>query len=221
MKYNFCRRKKMRKRGNMHPSDLLHLHHDAWNAATRHPFLTAVREGTIDPNLFAIWLVQDYLFVKDELTCQARLLARAPRSAQNLLVESLRTLEAELSWFEAHANQQNFSLDMAHLATTAAYRDFFQELEHTPYALAITAIWAVERAYLESWQFALPGHPTYQAYIEHWANPLFEGFVGKLEHAAATALETSDKEKEVESAFLRVAHLERDFWDMAWYGGAQ
>lgn len=56
-----------------------------WAAATRHPFLDAVREGTISDLAFDRWLGQDALFVADLLTFQARLLARAPRSAQAVL----------------------------------------------------------------------------------------------------------------------------------------
>ena len=56
----------------MKPADLLAHHADAWHAATHHQFLDAVRDGSLAPNIFATWLVQDYLFVLDELTCQAR-----------------------------------------------------------------------------------------------------------------------------------------------------
>jgi hypothetical protein len=56
-----------------------------WTAATRHPFLDAVREGTITDSAFDRWLGQDALFVGDLLTFQARLLARAPRPAQAVL----------------------------------------------------------------------------------------------------------------------------------------
>src|SRR3712207_927117 len=60
---------------------------DAWRAATRHPFLDAVRDGTIPVAAFDTWLVQDARFVADLLRFQARLLARAPRPAQAVLAE--------------------------------------------------------------------------------------------------------------------------------------
>ncbi|PRC46097.1 TenA family transcriptional regulator, partial [Mycobacterium sp. ITM-2017-0098] len=50
---------------------------ELWDAATRHRFLDAVRDGTIADQDFNRWLVQDALFVRDLLTFQARLLARA------------------------------------------------------------------------------------------------------------------------------------------------
>ena len=56
---------------------------DAWRAATRHPFLDRVRDGSVTTAAFDTWLAQDSLFVGDLLWFQARLLARSfplPRS---------------------------------------------------------------------------------------------------------------------------------------------
>jgi len=44
-----------------------------------------VRDGTLYWQAFATWLVQDYLFVRDILSSQARLLTRAPRADQAVL----------------------------------------------------------------------------------------------------------------------------------------
>jgi len=69
----------------MKAQDLLEYHVSAWREATRHPFLDAVRDGTLYWQAFATWLVQDYLFVRDILSSQARLLTRAPRADQAVL----------------------------------------------------------------------------------------------------------------------------------------
>ncbi len=74
-----------------------------WTAATRHPFLDAVRDGTIADDAFNRWLAQDALFVADLLTFQARLLARAPRPAQGVLAGGCVALVDELDWFEVQA----------------------------------------------------------------------------------------------------------------------
>jgi len=205
----------------MKPADLLTRHADAWHAATHHEFLDAVQDGSLAPNVFATWLVQDYLFVLDDLTCQARLLARAPRSGQNILVRGLAAIESEAGWFETHAQQRGLSLDVPHHPTTAAYHDFLESLDREPYPVAITAIWAIERAYLEAWKGTMPCHPRYQVYVEHWANAEFERFVADLEQVATAALESSQVDKAAEATFLKVAHLEHDFWQMAWLGGAK
>jgi thiaminase/transcriptional activator TenA len=208
-------------RGYMHPTDLLEKHAAVWQAATRHPFLDAVSDGTLAFQSFATWLVQDYFFVIYEFTVQARLLPSTPRYAQSLLISNVAALEAELTWFEAHAKELNLSLNTAPHPVTAAYGTFMKTFEQLPFAAAMTATWAIERAYLEAWQSALPAQPKYREYIERWANPGFASFVGELERITALALEPGDADKEVESAFLEVAELERQFWDMAWSGAAQ
>ena len=54
--------------------------------------------------------------------------------------------------------------------------------------------------------------------MEHWTTPEFADYVSGLEQATDAALgEASGEEKEhAEAAFLEVARLERDFWEMAW-----
>ncbi len=203
----------------MKPTDLLRSHAAIWRTATHHQFLDAVRDGTLPPDTFATWLVQDYHFVFHEIACLARLLARAPRYAQNILVRGLAALEAEATWFETHARRRHISLDVPLAPATAAYRDFFVSLDSQPFPVALTAIWAVERAYLEAWMGVAPGHEHYRTYVEHWANVEFEQFVSDLEQVAATTLAESNADEATEQAFLQVAQLERAFWDMAWSGG--
>src|SRR6266568_130575 len=146
----------------MKPADLIVRHPDAWRAATRHPFLDAVRDGTLDPRAFTTWLAQDYIFATDELTVQAPLIPSAPRSAQNLLIRNLAALDAELTWFEEKAKALDLSLDAAPHPVTAAYGAFMKTFDQLPFAAAIVATWAIERAYLEAWQSALPGQPKYR-----------------------------------------------------------
>lgn len=205
----------------MKPTDLLAKHEAAWKSATRHPFLEAVRDGNLPFEAFATWLVQDYFFVIYEFTVQARLLPSTPRYAQKLLIQNVAALEAELTWFEGHAKELGLSLDTTPHPVTAAYGAFMKTFEQLPFAAAMTATWAIERAYLEAWQSALPAQPDYREYVERWANPGFASFVGELEQLTARVLEASDADKEVEAAFLQVAELERQFWDMALSGATR
>ena len=64
-----------------------------------------------------------------------------------------------------------------------------------------------------------PGHERYRAYVVHWANAEFKQFVSDLEQVATRALAESNGAEAAEQAFLQVAHLEHDFWEMAWSGG--
>jgi formylaminopyrimidine deformylase / aminopyrimidine aminohydrolase len=202
----------------MNTSELLERHPTMLRDATRHPFLDAVRRGALPAGAFEAWLTQDYLFAADLLVFQSRLLARAPRSDQAVLVGGLVAVEAELGWFEGRAGERGLRLEATRHPTTGEYRDFLLELENEPYAAGITALWALERAYLEAWRSAAPGHPDYREFVEHWTTPEFARYVAALEEAAGFALESGDwgEQERAEAAFLEVARLEKDFWEMAW-----
>jgi len=201
----------------METEHLIASHLAEWHAATRHPFLDAVRDGTLPPDAFHTWLVQDYRFVGDLLRFQARLLARAPRRAQPVLAGGLVALVSELGWFESQAQQRGLRLDAPAHPVAAAYGELLARLEHQPFAVGITALWALERAYLEAWQHAAPGAPAFRPFVEHWTVPEFAAYVAGLADAANEALAAAeDAGGLAEQAFLEVTRLERDFWQMAW-----
>lgn len=200
----------------MRAVDLILRHPEAWQGATRHPFLDSVRNGSLPAEAFEAWLVQDYLFVGDLLVFQARLLARAPRPAQGVLAGGLVALEDELGWFEARARERGMWLVEKRHPTTEAYRGLLEALDGDPFPVAMTALWALERAYLEAWGSAAPGHPDYRPFVEHWTTPEFAGYVAGLEGVADAAMEDGGApEGRVEAAFLEVASVEGDFWEMA------
>lgn len=207
----------------MRAAALIEDHPDEWRAATRHPFLDGVREGTMPEGAFETWLVQDYLFVNDLLSFQSRLLARSPRVAQAAVAGGLVALVDELGWFEELAQSMEPALDAPRHPTTDAYREFMSGQEEMGYPAGIVALWAMERAYLEAWRSAAPGHPDYRPFVEHWTVPEFAGYVAALEVAVDAVLsEASGGEREeAEDAFLGVARLERDFWEMAFSGGGR
>lgn len=205
----------------MRTTGLLERHREAWDGAIRHPFLDGVREGDLPADAFETWLAQDYLYVSDLLPFQARLLARTPREAQGVVAGGLVALIEELDWFEEMAEKRDLTLDVERHPTAAAYKNLLRDLEDEPYPVAVTALWAIELAYLEAWRSAAPGHPDYRPFVEHWTVPDFAGYVSGLEAAAGAALEAAseDERERAERAFVAVARLERDFWQMAFSGG--
>ena len=189
-------------------SELIQRHAKAWRAATAHPFLDRVRDGDLPEGAFAAWLQQDHVFVGDLLAFQARLLAKSPRSAQKVLAAGLVALEAELTWFEQIAVRDGVVLGATRHPTTEAYRVELDRLLLEPFDVGITGLWAIELAYLEAWRGAAPGALEYRAYAEHWTVPEFADYVASLEvHAKDSPA--------AEAAWLRIVHLEREFWDMA------
>ncbi len=178
---------------------------DAWDAATRAPFLEGVRDGTLAPEDFDRWLGQDRLFVADLLAFQARLLARAPRDAQAVLAGGCVALVEELAWFDELAAARGLA-PARPAAVTRDYAGLLRELDEAPYAVAVTALEALERVYLLAWQAAAPGAGPYRACVEHWTDPGFAAYVDALGRAARAAGAPQD-------ALPRVLALEAAFWD--------
>ncbi|MGY1735917.1 MULTISPECIES: thiaminase II/PqqC family protein [unclassified Geodermatophilus] len=187
-------------------ADLLARHADAWGRATRHPFLDAVRDGTLPPAAFDTWLVQDAYFVADLLRFQARLLARAPRAAQGVLAAGCVALVAELDWFAEQAAARGLDLDAPQLPATIAYGDLLYRLDAADLPTALTALWTIERTYLDAWSAARPGAEPYREFVEHWTAPGFAEYVAGLEAVAGGA---------PDSVFLEVVAAETAFWQMA------
>jgi formylaminopyrimidine deformylase / aminopyrimidine aminohydrolase len=190
-------------------SDLLRDHPGPWERATRHPFLLGVRDGTVPAAAFDTWLVQDAHYVGDLLRFQARLLARAPRPAQAVLAGGAVALVEELAWFEELAGRRGLDLDAPRLPATTAYAGLLRRLDAADVPAAVTALWAIERVYLDAWTAAAPGAAGYAGYVEHWTTPGFAAYVDGLA-AAADALGGPH-----DDVVLAVLEAEVAFWDMA------
>jgi formylaminopyrimidine deformylase / aminopyrimidine aminohydrolase len=195
-------------------SELIERNRDAWRAATEHPFLAGVREGTLDPARFSAWLGQDYLFAGALLSFQARLLARAPRPAQPTLVRGAAALVDELTWFETQAGQRGLSLAAVPAPSTLDYLALLGRLDTSPTPVALVALWALERVYRDAWQAAAPGAEPYREIVAHWTEPGFADYVAELEHLADIAL-TDFPSAEQQTVFDEVLRLEIAFWDAA------
>lgn len=201
-------------------ADLIAAHQDAWYAATHHSFLDQVKDGTLPMEAFSTWLSQDYHFASTLLDSQCLVLMKSPRRDQNLLIGGLIALDSELSWFEENAAVFNIDLTVPVLPTAQRYNDFLLALQYKPYVVQVTAIWALEKAYFDSWSTALPCAPTYQEFVERWTSAGFLAYVEGLENAVDNAMaEASKKERAMaEVYFLWIVRYEKEFWDMALTG---
>ena len=178
-----------------------------WTAATRHPFLDAIRDGTIADDAFNRWLAQDALFVADLLAFQSRLLARAPRPAQGVLAGGCVALVDELDWFEVQAARRGVELEQPALAATIAYRELLERLDAMPVDVALTGLWVIEKVYLDAWSSAASSTSPLREFVEHWTAPGFAAYVDALGELA-----TPECDGDVVAEVL--TH-EVAFWDMA------
>jgi thiaminase/transcriptional activator TenA len=199
-------------------ADLPLRHPAAWARATRHPFLSAVGDGTVPEAAFDVWLVQDYRFVGDVLRFQGRLLGRAPRTAQAVLARGAVALVDELAWFEEQAARRGLDLRADPLPATVAYAGLLERLGRVDSAVALAMLWAVERVYLDAWSYAAPGAPAYRQFVAHWTTPQFADYVAAVAAAADEALARHGDAPDVDRYCAAVLDAEAAFWDMAWQG---
>lgn len=204
----------------MPTDDLILRHGDAWSRATAHPFLRAVRDGTLPPAAFDAWLVQDHHFAGDLLGFQARLLARAPRPAQAVLAGGLVALVEELAWFEDAAARRGLRLGGDRRPATRAYAELLDRLDAAPVTEALVGLWVIERAYLDAWSSAAPGAPAYRTFVAHWTTVEFADYVARLQDAADAATEEAEPGSGdgFAAVFTAVAEAEYAFWGMALSG---
>lgn len=197
---------------------LLDKYPQKWKTAISHPFIDSCAAGTIKPEQFNTWLVQDYLFVIEFTRFLAQGLASAPVEHFEVLLGGLQAIKDELQWFQTKASERQLSLDVPKQTTCQAYGDYMAHLATAPYPVQALALWAIEIAYNQAWQ--LPGKMAapYLEFAQRWGNAQFSEYVQLLGKQADAALETASPEvqQQAEDAFLKIADLERDFWQMAY-----
>ncbi len=197
--------------------NLIKTHSKAWTEATVHPFLEQCHLGTIQPNQFNTWLVQDYLFVVEFTRMVGRVLTVSPPEHFDVILGGLSALKDELNWFQAKAAERHLNLETQKQPTCLEYCEFMASLVSMPYAVQATVFWAIEFAYNQGWQ--LPGvmAEPYQEFAERWGNPQFTEYVKLLEKQADEGLKNASDTviDQAEAAFLNVARLEKAFWQMA------
>ncbi len=201
----------------MNADALLARHAAAWQAATVHPFLAGVRDGSVPADSFDRWLAQDYLYARALVRAQSRIAAEAPFADVGLLAGGVVATVQELAWFEEMAARRGVALDAPMHPANRAYCDFLLALTYSAYPAQITAIWALERTYLESWEGARPGAEPYREFVERWTTDAFRSYVGDLQTVVDRELASSagEQAQEAADAFVWVTRHERGFWDMA------
>jgi thiaminase len=184
-----------------------------WRESTEADFLTAIRDGKLPREAFQRWLVQDYLFAKGLTAFQAIAVARAPRSAQKVLIGGLSALDAELDWFEQNAQRQALDLNAALHPTCRRYVDYLIASAYTqPFEVLLAILYGVEASYLCAWS-AVEASGPYAEFINRWSNAQFVGYVRGLLDVCKRHTHELQQEQ-----FNEVLRHERDFWRMTWEG---
>jgi thiaminase len=193
-----------------------------WQAMLEHPFLRATADGTIPDQVFATWLVQDYLFVRGAIPFMGVLLAKAPPELYAPLADAIVVLNHELVLFRQQAHAHAIDLDQHTLSPTChAYLQFLLATAYTqPFTRGFTVLYGLERAYLDSWMWVKQhqqARSRWQAFINNWTSDAFRGYVDWLARTLDQQVRNIPTEEaaKLEELFQLTARYEYMFWEMA------
>lgn len=202
-----------------------------WDAQLEHPFVRGIGDGSLDPEVFARWVVQDYGYLKEF----ARIFAWATAKAHDL---------ESMGWYAR-------VLDMTLNTEMALHRSYAARFGISPEELETAEIWPTNRAYTDflvrtaadgdmadllaallpcAWGYMVIGQALaqeegpedgrYSDWIEQYASAEFaaagEWLRDELDRVAADV--GPGKEARLLEIFLLSSRYELRFWDMCWKG---
>ncbi len=202
-----------------------------WDAQHHHPFVMGIGDGTLDPDRFAFFLRQDYLYLIDYARVFALAAARAPNLATMVRFAALlhETLQSEMDLHRSLAAEFGISADELEreekAPTTQGYTDFLLRTATVgDYAELIGALLPCMWAYSEIGQVlderGRPNDPRYARWIASYSDPSF----GELTTWCRELLDRhtqglgGEAMGRVTQAFLTSSRYELAFWEMAWLG---
>jgi formylaminopyrimidine deformylase / aminopyrimidine aminohydrolase len=181
-----------------------------------HPVYQRGADGTLPQEAFRRWLIQDRHFIDGLYQAQARVIPLVTGEARRTLLNGVVALQEEMDWLADRATHLGLDLAAEPVDDCLAFTDYLQTLAFVAPSVALTAIWAVERSYLDAWSAARPGAAPYREFVEHWSNDGFRAYVDALHRAANEALQAAATAEHAGAhlAFRRVMTFERRFWAM-------
>jgi thiaminase len=143
----------------------------------------------------------------------------------DLLGDLDRSLVLEAEAFTQTATDQSFAADAEPWPVCLGYTSYLLCAAHGGVLEGLTALYAAERAYLDTWTAVAelsPADSAYHAWIQNWSGEAFRAFVsalgrdlGELAGAPSPALA-----QRLGVIFARAARFELAFWEMCWSGQA-
>ena len=197
-----------------------------WAAMAGHPFVPALAEGTLPDSALRAWVQQDRIFVVQERRVVAALRAHGlPSRLDDLLADLDRSLVLEAEAFTRTAAEHGFSAEVEPSPVCLGYTSYLRCAAYDGVLEGLTALYAAERAYLDTWTAVAqrsPADSPYHAWIQNWSGQPFRAFVtalgrdlDQLAGAPSPALT-----QRLGVVFARAARFELAFWEMCWSGQA-
>jgi thiaminase/transcriptional activator TenA len=206
--------------------NLVESNRDLWAAMAGHPFVLALARGTLPDSAVQAWVQQDRVFVVEERRVVAALRAHGLPSELDDLVAGLdRSLVLEAEAFARTAAELGVAAEAEPWPVCLGYICFLRCAADDGVLEGLTALYAAERAYLDTWTAVAkrsPADSPYHPWIQNWTGASFRDFVGALgrdldELAGTPSPALAGR---LGTLFTSAARFELAFWEMCWSGQA-
>src|SRR5918993_947853 len=197
---------------------------DVWAAMAGHPFVLGLARGTLPDSALQAWVQQDRVFVVEERRVVAALRAHGlPSRLDELLADLDHNLVLEAEAFTRTAADHGFAAEVEPWPVCLGYTSYLRCAAHDGVLEGLTALYAAERAYLDTWTAVAthsPADSAYHAWIQNWSGQAFRAFVTALgrgldELAGAPSPALAHR---LGVLFTGAARFELAFWEMCWSG---
>jgi thiaminase len=205
---------------------LIEANRAVWAAMAGHPFVLGLARGTLPDSALQAWVQQDRIFVVQERRVLAALRAHGlPSRLDDLLADLDRSLVLEADAFTRTAAEHGFAPEVEPWPVCLGYTSYLRCAAYDGALEGLTALYAAERAYLDTWTAVAtlsPGDSPYHAWIQNWSGEAFRTFVSALgrdldQLAGAPSPALAHR---LGVLFTRAARFELAFWEMCWSGQA-
>ena len=197
-----------------------------WAAMAGHPFVLGLAHGTLPGSALQAWVQQDRVFVVEERRVVAALRAHGlPSRLDDLLADLDRNLVLEVEAFTQTAADHGFAPDAEPWPICLGYTSYLLCAAYDGTLEGLTALYAAERAYLDTWTAVAklsPADSAYHAWIQNWSGEAFRAFVTALGRGLdqLTGAPSPSLADRLGLVFTRAAQFELAFWEMCWSGQA-
>jgi thiaminase len=205
---------------------LVESNRDLWATMARHPFVLGLADGTLPDSALRAWVQQDRIFVIEERRVVATLRAHGlPSRLDDLLADLDRSLVVEADAFTRTATDHDVAAEAEPWPVCLGYTSYLRCAAYDGVLEGLTALYAAERAYLDTWTAVAERSPpdsTYHGWIQNWSGEPFRAFVAALgrdldELAGALSPNLADH---LGLVFAGAVRFELAFWEMCWSGQA-
>src|SRR4029450_10827612 len=163
---------------------LVEANRDLWAAMAGHPFVLALAQGPLPDSALRAWVQQDRNFVVEERRVVATLRAHGlPSGLDDLLADLDHSLAVGAGAFPQPAAEHGVAPEVEPWPVCLGYTSYLLCAAYDGALEGLTALYAAERAYLDTWTAVAtrsPADSPYHAWIQNWSGEAFRGFVGDL-----------------------------------------